>query len=297
MRGELLLFMKKVFKIRTPAYQNTDIVYTDDSNKFDLLQERVLNEWQDYCYEHWIWEKKFEDGKLNYEDKVKMLLDRCATFLLIPYMKRGMIMSDYKIKDRHTNEIPVSSCGTIIEDKFYSSDFEEEEYRDQGKYYKRFKTNKKNLIYSKMSKIYSYNNKQTIEYKKLSNKDIYDRNNIKYPEFNSKQELSKWLDKPFQNFYKENIYDICNKNIIGQQGFINPQKKYQWDWCYVDTDNIFTFNNHKYKIDHGVKQYCVYENNQCDMDMILVYEQDTKLYFFDMNINNIKNDYIRQLNI
>ena len=32
MRGELLFVMKKVFKIRTPAYQNTDIVYTDDSN-------------------------------------------------------------------------------------------------------------------------------------------------------------------------------------------------------------------------------------------------------------------------
>jgi hypothetical protein len=284
--------MKKVFKIKTPAYQNTDIVYTENSNKCDLIQERVLNNWQDYCYEHWIWQKKFKDGKLNYEDKVKMLLDRCATFLLLPYMKRGMIMSDYKIKDRHINEIPVSSCGTIIEDEFYSSDFEEDEYREQKKYYKKFKTNKKNLKYNKINKIYSSVDKKIIEYKKLNNKEIYDKNNIQYPEFNSKEELEKWLIKPFLNLHKENIYDIHNKNIIGHDGYINNRQTYKWDWCYVNTDNIFTFNNHKYKISDEVKQYKVYEDNQCEMDIILVFEQNGNQFFFDMNINNIKNKFI-----
>lgn len=75
---------------------------------------------------------------------------------------------------------------------------------------------------------------------------------------------------------------------------INPEKPYKSEWCLVNTDNEFAFNGVTYRISDEVEQYKVYEDNQCDMERILVMEQDN-IYFFDEDIFPIDEKLIEKI--
>ena len=118
-------------------------------------------------------------------------------------------------------------------------------------------------------------------------------------------ETKKWEKS---KTYKMNMIYSYDNNREGKlqhkrQGLINPNKPYISEWCVVDTDNVFKFNNNNYKISEQALQYSIrtkkpnhddYKNDY-QMDKILVYEQDDNLFFFDQNIDRISSDKITRV--
>lgn len=153
--------------------------------------------------------------------------------------------------------------------------------------------------------------KKSIERNKRKTDNIY--------RMNAKQKM-KWkkkYKKQYENFKKSkthklnSIYYSSNDIIISTEwdwinkkwieikrkkynveGLIDVEKPYTSKWCLINTDNEFYFENQKYIIDKKVKQYKVKRDNQCEMDKILCIKQDGKIYFFDMNIDQIDNKLI-----
>lgn len=117
------------------------------------------------------------------------------------------------------------------------------------------------------------------EIRKYTAKD-YD----KWKESN-KRSLKKWRHT---TTYKLNmLYSFQNKidNSFDRKGIINKSLPYLTEWCYVDSDNNFEFDCKKYKIINN-KNF----NHSCYK--ILCFKQFDKYYFFNENINEIKNKYI-----
>lgn len=108
--------------------------------------------------------------------------------------------------------------------------------------------------------------------------------------------------------YKMNMiysYDNKRKGKLHHKrdGLINLNKPYISEWCVVDTENIFEFNDNNYKINEQVSQYSIrtkkpnHDDYKSDyqMDKILAYEQDGNLFFFDQNIDRINNHEIARV--
>lgn len=74
--------MGSSFKIKLPNGYTFDLLYNNKQNKKELLQKLILDKWEDYCNNHWLFQGKIDPYKFNHEDNVKNLLDRAATFLL-----------------------------------------------------------------------------------------------------------------------------------------------------------------------------------------------------------------------
>ena len=82
---------------------------------------------------------------------------------------------------------------------------------------------------------------------------------------------------------------------------INPERPYTFEWCYVDTDNMFTFKGKKYYISNEVKEYQKRDVRERDhrleypLDHIIVLEQDGNVYFFNSYGDRINNDLIKEV--
>ena len=258
------------------------IYYNSKDDKKELLQDVILNYWNDYCNNHWIWLGKFEEHKWNYEDKTKRFLNRCANFLLISNYNEYSLLSGNNITRIKTNEysldgdwqnesLEVELEETVdylnrsvrknysIEDKILETEFDNKPI-----------VNKKKSRTDKILEIYSEPDKEVEDYKAIHISNTF------------------------------NVWNKTTKLIKGRKGIIDKTKFYIASWCTVDTENNFIFNNNKYKISNEVSQYTIrkkrprFDDYKSDyqMDKILVYEQDGRLYFFDQNIIQIENKYI-----
>jgi hypothetical protein len=265
-----------------------------------------------YCIDSWMWLHKFDPFKHNYEDKVKMFLNRCGTFLLLGLLKRGQMLTDGRKKEINKNEVLLSSSSSDIQDLVdgnSANNFKMGNSRsynliqnelllgnyDEESVYKIPDTYKKTKQY-KIKKIYKQPDRVKKIIVKLTNKDIFDSNNLKYPEFNNNEDLSNWLKKPFKNVHGENIWKTDIKTMKqNKNGIINPTLPYLQKWCNVWTDNTFEFQGDKYLINENVKQYKPIKKNSefvYEMDQILVYKQSGNMYYFDMSINSIDTNLI-----
>jgi hypothetical protein len=302
------------------------ICYNDSDNKISLIKQEVLKYWEDYLLSHWIWLGKFKQGKLNYEDKTKSLLDKCATFLMLSNFKKYDILSDNKRNQMYDNEILLSCASDDIKDAIYSINIEDEEitqtprrssaiitneilsgnkqYTQEVKIHKKrlpkiIKRYKQSQQY-KIKKLYSVADKIVKELYKFKNGDLQEKPLNKEL---SEEELIKWQQKPFKNIHGENVYEYRVKIIKGHPGLIDSTLPYLWAWCYANTDNEFEFSGQKYKIDNEVEQYSGRvvvdrhgeEDIIYDMDMILCYEQNGVQFYFDQKIDRIDNKYIKQI--
>ncbi|SDX95002.1 hypothetical protein SAMN05444416_10183 [Thermoactinomyces sp. DSM 45892] len=85
---------------------------------------------------------------------------------------------------------------------------------------------------------------------------------------------------------------------------VTNNKAYQW--CYVDTENTFTFMNHTLQISEDVKEYAVYNkakytngalnqySNKASMEKILiVMNANNQLNFYNENFNPIPFEHIQ----
>ncbi len=82
---------------------------------------------------------------------------------------------------------------------------------------------------------------------------------------------------------------------------IDPEKPYTFEWCYVDTDNVFTFKGKKYRISDEVREYQKRDVRERDhrleypLDHIIVLEQDGNVYFFNSYGDRINNDLLEEV--
>ncbi len=101
------------FYIRTPDNKKVELYYrnkyTDLDKKKELLNDFVLDKYENYFEKFWM------------SGKTKYTLNQCGNFLLLNESKEGKILSDYKTKQVHNNEKPVSSQSFNIHDYLYSS--------------------------------------------------------------------------------------------------------------------------------------------------------------------------------
>lgn len=330
--------MSNSFKIKLPNGVNFDLYYNTRKQGFDNRKERlieqVLDKWEDYCNDHWIYHGKVESYKYNHEDNVKNLLDRAATFLLLGEFRDGMLISDYKQEKINEFEKVLSSLGSDIQEYMCGIDFNESynsgnlndlnlllsedgvfltgdfdidvetiseiKFNNRGRKsnveknihnYKK----KQNTYWNKINKIFNTEDLDLWNLYNLRNKDLCRLNNINADdivEFKDNEHKKKWLNKLSKNIFGEVIQEYRIKKIKGNKGLIDKNKSYEYKWCYVDTDNIFEHKGNKYQIENSVTQYKVGFDNQCEMDMIFVIEQEGKIYYFDMNLDQILNNLI-----
>ena len=88
-------------------------MYNEDQSKIELIEERILKYWSNYCIKNWLSEN--HDQPYSPEMKVKRLLDRCGTLLLrdVPPDERDTLTS-YKEMVVGSREINVSDCPEAI---------------------------------------------------------------------------------------------------------------------------------------------------------------------------------------
>ena len=318
--------MSSCYKIIMPNGQKKNIYYNNLDNKIDLVEQEVLRYWEDYLLSHWIWLGRYEQGRLNYEDKVKSLLDRCGTFVLFGDFKEHDILSNSKRNQMYDNEVLLSCVPDDVKDIVFGIDVESGDITQTPKrsstiitneilsgnkqYTQEIKIHKKRFPkvikrykqshHYKIKKIYFTKDRIVKELYKIKNGDLQEKPlNRELPE----EELIKWQQKPFKNIHGENVYEYRDKVIKGHSGIIDSSLPYIWKWCYVNTDNEFEFNGQKYKISNEVGQYSgrIVRNRRgdedivYDMDMILCYEQNDRQFYFDQKIDQIKNKYIQQI--
>lgn len=255
------------------------IYYNSNDNKVELLQKVILDYWEDYCNECWIWLGKWSKYQWNYEDRVKRFLNRCADFLLMGEYRKGNIMTGNDIKriianeysldgDWEDEEVEVELEETVKFLNRYVDELDSGEYRILADRFvnppsrpkKKTKTK-----FDKIERIFSKPDKKVITYKTI----------------------------PVSHSFSVIRQDY--KIIEGWEGIISPTLPYTSNWCLVDVDNTFEFNECKYKISNEVKQYERNKNGEYEMDKILIYQQGDNLYFFDQNIDIINNEYIVKL--
>ena len=261
------------------------IYYNAKDNKNELLHKHILEYWEDYCNTHWVWLGKFEDNKWNYEDKVKHFLNRCANFLLIGDYDKQNIMSGKDIGRIQTNELSLDgdwqneSLEIELEEtvEFLNGYVKSNSVRDgkmlETEFDNKPLTKNKNTKTTNILNIYSEEEKEIEDYERVHISNTF------------------------------NIWKKATKVISSRKGIIDKTKHYVSEWCAVDTENIFTFQDKKHKISEDVSQYTIrtkkprYDDYKSDyqMDQILVYEQEGELFFFDQDIQQLEDNKITVL--
>lgn len=268
------------FSVMLPNGHKKAIYYTNRNSKgnfIQLINTAVLDQWQDYCEKRWIWTKPFDPFKLNYEDKVKGLLERLGTFILLGDFKTSNILTSERIYEICKNEVPFSCTASTVQDSVYGIFFYGEAYTTQTKDNLKITNNeillgfidsdgspvkihkaRLNKIKQKMNE--SYQRKVEAIYTQAEKKISYlhKMTNGDYPEIPSyikQEELKAWLKKPFRNVHGENLYEIRHKTIVEKKGWIDKTQPYKYTICVVNTDNEFWHNNKKFKIDASIMQY------------------------------------------
>jgi hypothetical protein len=75
---------------------------------------------------------------------------------------------------------------------------------------------------------------------------------------------------------------------VKYERLINPKEPFIAEWCRVDVDGYFTFNDKCWQVKDKVYKCNPLADKGFVQDKILCYEQYDKYYFFDMNINGLK---------
>lgn len=210
------------FKFITPDNKYHYIYYSSSANKQKLsllLKTNLLNKWEDYLNDHWLWFSKFDNNKLNYEDKVKSFLDRCATFLIKGSLKKFSINTKDKEHKTYKNEVLMCDLDNGMNEILYSS-------ADN------------NIIMP------------SANFKTLDDIHKEDLEECQY--ITDKEDLTKWEQKRIKKIYdkKGTLRNLKLKNVIKNTFYIAK-------WCLVDTENTFKFNGNIYKIDNTCEQYNV----------------------------------------
>lgn len=352
----------KVFSITLPIGVKTKLFYSQTMNKsiyIKLIETIILNKWDNYLNTRWLWAKKYDPFKFNHEDKVKTLLDRCGTFILIGEFRRGMLLTEEKKESIYSKEIPLSCTGDNVQDIVFGLDSDGEDYTvstlgdgtqtvdiqnvdedksigawDKKKVKETYK--RKKARHLKINALYSTPTVYRTTVYKMTNKDVIQNTenyqivseNVEVYQGSSKIDDTmnkEWLRKPFSNLHKENVYGVKQQAYGGNLGIIDYNAPYKYQWCLVDTEGVFEFEDRKYKIDNKVDQYAPKDvrnrkgeiiDTLYDMDKILVYAvceteyekinldkktihkpilKEKNIYFFDMNIDKIESNFITEI--
>lgn len=85
------------------------LLYSEEQNKAELIDQLILEPWADYCLKNWM--NDHSGNALSPEIRVKRLLDRCGTLLLrdIPLDERNTLTS-YKEMIAGSREIGFLDC-------------------------------------------------------------------------------------------------------------------------------------------------------------------------------------------
>lgn len=288
---------------------------TPIQDRMNLVQEHILNRWEDYFHEYWLKESGSGEMSINYS---KNILDRCATFILLADMRASGVLSKYKIDSINSKEIQMSSATGNVANLLYGGESaegegdksgnvsaqltKEESYKDPinlslreiENLVKKEEKKKKRWQESKTRKFFKlHSTKEVTTYKLITVKEakciIYSENKIDTITVENEDK------KPLKNVYGQPILDVLYHKIGGHKGMIGLNQPYTSEWCVVDTDNKFIYNGNTFIIDKSVKQYEVFDDNQSSMDKILCIFVNDTLNFFDMNIDEVSSKLIKQV--
>lgn len=280
------------FDIYKPNGSKFRLFFTSEDDRTEVVDRLLLTYWREYCDEHWLWQKKYDPFKMNFEDKTKSFLERCATFLLLGSMGESNIISDYgKIRRAETALIEDNDEVTTQYVDFDPLPTGEEALphtiphkRTRKKIEKRYRDSQ---CY-KIGRIHGFAGSDKCEYVALRNKDVAE---ARMPEG---ENVVKWKLKTFKNVHGDPVY-VYRKHVIKPRpGVIDTNRPYKSTWCYVWADNVFDYGGAKWRIADCVAGYQE-TDGAFAMDKVLVYEQDGKMYFFDQSINEINNENVWRL--
>ena len=221
------------------------------------------------------------------------ILDILGAYLDIGYEKGYIPSNTYKYEvstlhlfddDDNDNELKVGNNKLyVVSDNFMGNkgyvlfverDKWEMSYLDKKRYQK----------WIKKHKVQHKRWKQTSTYK-FGILFTYDNHKDKIKDWDWINE--RWID-----------YSDCHVRI---ERLIDPERPYIFEWCYVDTDNVFTFKGKKYRISDEVREYQKRDVRERDhrleypLDHIIVLEQDGNVYFFNSYGDRINNDLIKEV--
>lgn len=260
------------FRINEPNGNKFTLLYDKDDNKVELLDNLLLKKWEDYC----------NDSNLFLNDNVKNFLDRCGTFLLLGNFKNGNILAPEKEKKINYIEKPESQCSENVKNLIGGTSADEN-YTKERTYYDPYV----GILYGKKKSNYVKKKKQKeTQYNKMEK--IFDKDDINTYEIK---------EVGYSKTFKSSIIDYVPKIIKGHKGLIDRNKDYISKWCLVDTEGNFIFEGDKYRISDDLVQYQGKVTKRSkekyyEMDKIFCIEQDDNMYFYDMNLDKISDEYI-----
>jgi len=127
----------------------------------------------------------------------------------------------------------------------------------------------------------------------VSNNNVQELNTHKFV----LNKTTKEKVKNFQQKRKKATKRWKSSNTYKLNKILRNFDKFDSSWSYVNTHNSFTYKNKNYCIEDDVIQYKVKNDNKCEMDFILVLEDNSnKLFFFNMNMESIDNKKIIERN-
>jgi hypothetical protein len=176
------------------------------------------------------------------------------------------------------------------------------------------------LIGNDFSDVLDYGTLKKHQSKESELKDDMSVNNKRSSKAVTKTQIKKWhksktyrfnnifsFDNKYHcNFegkiYNNNYYKKPQKDHFIRNGIINSYEPYEAIWVNIDNNNEFIYNSEIYLIDNHQsykpqKRYKRYDDykDMYKMDKVLVIEQYSNLYFFDMDIYQIDNKYIKKM--
>lgn len=215
------------------------------------IEEDIFEYWFDTaCH-------KNQNNKLN--DKCSNLLDRMADYFL--YGLEGDNILDTKRWEK-IKKYEVASFVNEIDD-----DIEPSEEKN---------TYEKRKMNSKDKKYFKKHNKAQISRWRNSLTRAMDR----IYTYDNTEEIEEWI--------LDTKVKIKPRVPVKYERLINPKEPFIAEWCRVDVDGYFTFNDKCWQVKDKVYKCNPLADKGFVQDKILCYEQYDKYYFFDMNINGLK---------
>lgn len=109
--------MRTVEKVFFPNGGSCIFQKKENETWADVVRERILPKWEEYCNTHWISEN--HEDIYAAEKRVKAFLDRCAYIMLQD--DPGGVESKHKEMVRRVREFPISDCPPLMGELLYSS--------------------------------------------------------------------------------------------------------------------------------------------------------------------------------
>jgi hypothetical protein len=254
--------------------------------------------------------KEYKDGLSleEYINKKNELYDGTAKnnseFVILDVLGSYLCVGDekkyFELEDIRQYEIPLGSYD------WYEQNFDENDEDDDSSplYIRESFDMNNNLV------LLNFRNKWEIRY---LDKERYQKWIKKY-----KRQHKRWKQTSTYKFgilftydnHKDRIkdWDWINGQWVDYSDYhvrierlIDPERPYTFEWCYIDTDNMFTFKGKKYYISNEVKEYQKRDVRERDhrleypLDHIIVLEQDGNVYFFNSYGDRINNDLIKEV--